>query len=240
MNKICFGLALTLMLTSIHGEAGYAKSRKSSGICQPEKRPLRTPSEGESDAVCSYDIAEFNRRLANFIEMPAGGFTLDYMQKLLSMPAMRQRPDLGYSKSYKETGYSTALAGKGGWTAIIDIYFRERDIIRGRRHDLTILSRVSFPSTYADPKQSNCITEAEILDRAIAAGWRYELLSGDLSVPMEDGTSEIFTAQLSKDDGRTLGISTLPDKNGAPPRAKLESTCWIGVSLTEERILKRK
>lgn len=212
------------------------------GSCKAEVMALRQIADGpdKSDATCDYDFAEFNRRLANLLEVSSGTYTTAYLEKLLAMPPMQKRPDIGPNPSYRVMAeYSIVLAGKGGWSAKVEINLRKADIIPGRRSDVRISARPTYPSVYADPKQSNCITEAEMLDRAIAAGWRYELLSGDLHQPM-DGKSEFFTAQLSKDDGRILNFSTLPDKSGAPPRATLEATCWIGATFDEKRILKRE
>ncbi len=213
------------------------------GSCKAEVVALHQIGTGpdKSDATCDYDFAEFNRRLAHIVESPAGSYSPAYLEKLLAMPPMQKRPDIEPNAHYQVmAGYSIVLAGKGGWNARIEIYLNESDIIPGKRHNVRMFSGPSYPADYADPKKSNCITDAEVFDRAITAGWRYTT-GMDIYENLDAyGNGHRIFGMLANDDGRTLRFSALPDESGAPARAKLESTCWIGVSLDEKRILKRK
>ena len=62
--------------------------------CEPGVRTLRHRDEwiSKSHAICPFDFAEYNRRLARILEKPEGGYSPEYFSGLFGSQPMVQRP----------------------------------------------------------------------------------------------------------------------------------------------------
>ncbi|WP_428630433.1 hypothetical protein [Sphingopyxis sp.] len=217
------GLAIMALSTPV-----AAEDPESAASCLAGERPIhRFPAWADkSDAICDYGFVEVNRRLADLLEAPSGAVNIEWLKKTLGVPRFIQRE--GYEPNgffVVNAGYQVALAGQDGWEMVIEAYERRREGAWGRKDDFN----VKFHGMGLNPQmeaanKGRCISEAAMLDRAIAAGWRY--------VPggMESGTAgPIFMpGGLVNDDGRTLVLINLSRTTELPPRETLEATCaWI-------------
>ncbi|MDO9367675.1 MAG: hypothetical protein Q7T68_03825 [Sphingopyxis sp.] len=214
-------LAMTALATS----AGAAEPATG---CASGEQPIRRIQNwsDKSDAVCSYGFIEANQRLAGLIEAPRGTVGVEWLKHTLGIPRFIQRE--GYEPNQffvVNAGYQVALTGPDGWEMVIEAYDRRREGAWGRKADF----QVKFHATGLSPEveaasKGRCLTEASVLDRALAAGWRY--------VPggMVSGTAGPLFAPgaLVTDDGRSLVLVNLSRTSELPARDKLESTCaWI-------------
>jgi hypothetical protein len=196
--------------------------------CETGDRPIRFYSNwsAKSDAICDYGFVEANHRLAGLLELPGGDASIDWLKHTMGIPHLVQREGFAPNGFFTiNAGYQVALAGPDGWEMVIEAYQRRREGAWGRKDDF----EVKFHGVGLSPQQETesrgrCLSEAAVLDRAIAAGWRY--------VPgaIESGTAgPIFMpGALVKDDGRRLVLIHLSRTTELPPRATLEATCaWI-------------
>lgn len=205
-----------------------AEDRNSAATCVAGEQPIhRFPAWADkSDAICDYGFVEVNRRLADLLEAPSGAVNLEWLKAALGVPRFIQREGYAPNDFYAvNAGYQVALAGKNGWEMLIEAYERRREGAWGRTDDFDakFLATGLTPQMEAENK-GHCISEAEVLDRAIAAGWHY--------VPggMESGTvGPIFgPGALATDDGRRLVLVNLSRTTELPPRETLAATCaWI-------------
>ena len=64
------------------------------------------------------------------------------------------------------------LAGEPGWDELIMHYNTRSDGKMGRNDQLTFQFRPSYTAPFKldDPKSTGCLTQSEIVDRALAAG----------------------------------------------------------------------
>ncbi|MBL0916077.1 MAG: hypothetical protein IBJ13_11380 [Sphingopyxis sp.] len=228
-------LIAALAIAAMPGPAAAQPSSPGSGSgCAAGERSIRHyPNwSGKSDAICDYGFVEANRRLAELIEAPGGEASIAWLMRLLDIPAFNQREGWEPNGFYTiNAAHQVALTGVDNWEMIIATYQRRREGAWGRKDDFMVdfLGTGIAPTMEAEYK-GRCLSEAEALDRALAAGWRY--------VPgiIESGTAgPIFIpGSLVKDDGRSLSLVHLSRTMELPPRATLEATCaWI--SKFEER-----
>lgn len=220
-------LLAALAVAALSGPAA-AEQPGASAVCSDGQRPIqRYPNwSANSDAICDYGFVEANRRLAGLLEAPSGGVNVEWLKRTLGIPRFVQRD--GYEPNgffVVNAGYQVALTGQDGWEMVIEAYERRREGVRGRKENFD----VKFHGTGLNPQmeaanRGRCISEAAVLDRAIAAGWRY--------VPggMESGTAGplFIPGALVTEDGRSLVLINLSRTTELPPRETLEATCaWI-------------
>lgn len=196
--------------------------------CETGERPIRFYSNwsSSSDAICNYGFVEANHRLAGLLELPGGGASLDWLKQTLDVPHFVQREGFEPNGFFTiNAGHQVALAGPDGWEMVIEAYQRRREGAWGSKDEFEVKFHGVGPTAQMTAgKSGRCLSEAVVLDRAIAAGWRY--------VPgtMQSGTAgPIFMpGALVKDDGRRLVLVHLSRTSELPPRATLEATCaWI-------------
>ena len=83
----------------------------------------------------------------------------------------------------------------------------------GRNDQLTFQFRPSYTAPFKldDPKSTRCLTQSEIVDRALAGGWRYEIRQ----MIVEQSSQGLWSyGLLANDDGRTLTVSGLSVEDG--------------------------
>ena len=223
-----FPILLAVLAIAALPRVAAAEQPEVAAVCTDGKSPMqRFPNWAtSSDAVCDYDFIEVNRRLAGLLELPSGGANVAWLKQALNIPRFVQRE--GYEPNgffVVNAGYMVALSGPNGWEMVIETYERRREGDWGRKDnfDVTFHGTGLSPVMEADSR-GRCLTEAALLDRAIAAGWRY--------VPgaIESGTAgPIFMpGALVTDDGRRLRLVHLSNTSELPPRETLEATCaWI-------------
>ena len=191
----------------------------------------------KSDAICAYDFAEFNRRLSAIIEAPAGIFTPEYFAALFKAPPAEPRPGFEPNSFYSvNAGHSQILAGEWGWDVLITHYHTRSESKMGRKDQVTVQFRPAYitPFKFDDPKSSGCLTQSEIVDRALAAGWQYEIRQ----MRSERGSQRAwFYGLLANDGGRTLTLAGLSVEGALlAPRKKLEATCAVILEFAETRV----
>lgn len=220
-------LTAALALAAPCGPAMAAPSEAASG-CVAGERPIKHHPNwsSQSDAICDYGFIDFNRRLAGLIEAPGGEVSVEWLKRVLGIPEFVAREGFEPNGVYViKAAHQVALAGQDDWEMIIATYHHRREGVWGRKDDFRVdfLGSGLNPATEAAYK-GRCISEAEVLDRALTAGWWY--------VPgtIESGTAGplFMPGALVKDDGRRLVLVHLSSTTELPPRATLEATCaWI-------------
>ena len=132
------------------------------------------------------------------------------------------------------------LAGEPECDALIMHYSTLSDSKMGRKDQVTVQFRPFYKAPFKldDPKSTGCLTQSEIVDRALVAGWRYEIRQ----MIVEHNSQGLWSyGLLANDDGRTLTVSGLSVEDGLlAPREKLESTFAIILELAEMRITKNQ
>ncbi len=196
--------------------------------CQPGEKPINRHSNwsSKSNAVCDYGFIDVNRRLAGLIEAPGGEASVEWLKRVLGIPEFIAREGYEPNGFYViKAAHQVALVGQDDWEMIIATYHYRREGAWGRKDDF----RIDFLGTGINPAteaayKGRCISEAEVLDRALAAGWRY------VPSTIESGTAGPISmpGALVKDDGRRLVLIHLSRTSELPPRATLEAKCaWI-------------
>lgn len=229
-------LVAALAIAAISRPAAAEPPHSGHGVgCTAGARPIKHYSNwsSNSDAVCDYGFVEVNRRLAQLIGAPSGDVSIAWLQAVLAVPEFTRREGWEPNGFYIiNAAHQVALAGTDNWEMIIATYQRRSEGDWGRKDVFTIdfLSTGVNPATEAEYK-GRCLSEAEVLDRATAAGWRY--------VPGEIGSGTagpIFTpGALVKDDGRSLRLVHLSNTSELPSRETLEATCAWFFSFEEHR-----
>ncbi|NIJ35747.1 hypothetical protein FHR22_000396 [Sphingopyxis panaciterrae] len=224
----CFILLASPAAASAQPEASGTAEAPAAASCRPGERPT-SYQQGwpqTSDAICDYDFAEANRRLANLLELPAGAANIEVLKGLLDVPHFNLRDGYEPNEFYVvNAGYLAILAGRDGWDMVIAASADRREGAWGSKTHFGAKFLSTVPSPQLDVRTNpGCLSEAALLDRAIAAGWRY--------VPggTQSGTAgPIFVpGALVKDDGRSLVLAKLSRTTALPPRETLEATCaWI-------------
>jgi len=197
-------------------------------VCRAGERPIKRFENWsrKSNAICEYGFIEVNRRLAGLIEAPGGAVSVEWLKRVLGIPAFVAREGYEPNGFYViKAAHQVALAGEDDWEMIIATYHFRREGAWGRKDDF----RIDFLGTGVNPAteaayKGRCISEAEVLDRALAAGWRYAPST------LESGTVGPISmpGALVKDDGRRLVLIHLSRTTVLPSRATLEATCaWI-------------
>lgn len=205
-----------------------AEPSADAAACLPGERPIKhfQSWSSESNAICDYGFIEVNRRLAELIEAPGGDASVAWLKRVLGIPAFVAREGYEPNGFYViKAAHQVALAGHDDWEMIIATYHYRREGAWGRKDDFKVdfLGSGVNPATEAAYK-GRCISEAEVLNRALAAGWRY------VPSTIESGTVGPISmpGALVKDDGRRLVLLHLSRTAELPPRATLEATCaWI-------------
>lgn len=197
-------------------------------VCRTGDRPV-SYHQGwpqTSDTICDYDFAEANRRLADLLEAPRSAVRTDWLKWHLGIPDFMQREGYEPNEFYVvNAGYYVVLAGARGWDMVVELYENRREGAWGSKDSVTVRFHSTVPTSQLDAKANpGCLTEAALLDRAIAAGWHY--------VPgsTESGTAgPIFVpGALATDDGRSLVLANLSRTSVLPARETLEASCaWI-------------
>lgn len=196
--------------------------------CQTGERPIRFYANwsANSNAICDYGFVEVNHRLAALLELPGGGASVDWVKRTLGIPHFVQREGFAPNGFFTiNAGHQVALAGPDGWEMVVEAYERRREGAWGRKDDFEVkFHGVGLTPQMEAENRGRCLSEAAVLDRAIAAGWRYvpatavHGTAGPMSWP---GT-------LATDDGRSLMLLNLSRTTELPPRETLEATCaWI-------------
>lgn len=220
-------LIAALAIATMSGPAAAQSQEQGVGCVEGDRPVIRYPAwASRSDAVCDYGFIEANHRLAGLLEAPGGAAGIAWLKHTLGIPKFIQREGYEPNGFYViNAGYQVSLAGTDSWEMIVEAYQRRREGAWGRKDDFTVKFHMTGlnPATEAASK-GRCLSEAAVLDRAIAAGWRY--------VPggMDSGTAgPIFVpGALVKDDGRRLTLVHLSRTTELPPRETLEATCaWI-------------
>ncbi len=223
-----FLILLATLVIAAHSGPAMAQKLEDSAVCTDGQQPIeryRNWSEN-SDAICNYGFVEANRLLAGVLEASSGGVNLAWLKRALGIPRFVQRK--GYEPNgffVVNAGYQVAPTGQDGWEMVIEAYERCSKGAWGRKD----VFDVKFHGTGRAPQMESenrgrCISEAAVLDRAIAAGWRY--------VPgtIVSGTAgpAFWVGALSTDDGRSLVLVNLSRTSELPPCETLEATCaWI-------------
>lgn len=220
------GLALFALLaaTPILAQPNPAPA----AMCRTGDRPVsyRGGWPQTSDAICDYDFAEANRLLADMLEAPPTAVRTEWLKWRLGIPDFMQREGYEPNEFYVvNAGYYVVLAGASGWDMVVELYENRREGAWGSKDSVTVRFHSTVPTSQLDAKTNpGCLTEAALLDRAVAAGWHY--------VPgsMQSGTAgPIFVpGALATDDGRSLVLANLSRTSALPARETLEATCaWI-------------
>lgn len=196
--------------------------------CRPGEQPIKHHQNwsSKSNAICDYGFIDFNRRLAGLIEARSGEVSVAWLTRVLGIPAFVARDDYKPNGFYViQAAHQVALVGQDDWEMIIATYHYRREGTGGRKDDFAIdFLGTGIKAATEAAYTGRCISEAEVLDRALVAGWRY--------VPggIESGTAgPIFMpGALVKDDGRRLVLVHLSRTTELPSRPTLEATCaWI-------------
>ncbi|WP_439568530.1 hypothetical protein [Sphingopyxis sp.] len=229
-----FILTAVLAVATATAPAAAALS-EDRGSCVEGQQPIRHFSNWStnSEAICDYGFVEANRRIADLIEASSGEAGVEWLQKALGVPKFTRRDEWEPNSFYVvKAAHQVALVGRDNWEMIVATYQHRREGDWGRKDDFT----VDFLGTGVAPTmeaafKGRCLSEAEVLDRALAAGWHY--------VPgrIESGTAGpiFWPGSLSKVDGRSLSLAHLSRTTELPPRETLEATCaWI-VKFEERR-----
>ena len=245
MNENRMFIALTLMATfaTMASTPAAAEQKKSEPGCISGEKSTSFRAGGleKSDAICAYDFAEFNRGISRFIEAPAGTFTPENFAAVFGAPPMVVREGLNPNSFYLvNSAHYQILAGEPGWDALIMHFNTRSDSKMGHKDQVTVQFWPSYTAPFKldDPKSTGCLTQSEIVDRALVAGWRYEIRQ----MIVEHNSQGLWSyGLLANDDGRTLTVSGLSVEDGLlAPRGKLESTCAIILELAEMRITKNQ
>jgi hypothetical protein len=225
--RLPFPLVAAAMIAAFVAPAA-AEPPADAAACQTGERPIKHHPNwsSKSNAICDYGFIDANRRLAGLIEAPGGAVSVEWLKRVLRIPEFVAREGYEPNGFYIiKAAHQVALVGEDDWEMIIATYHYRREGAWGRKDDF----RIDFLGTGVNPEteaayRGRCISEAEVLDRALAAGWRY------LPGAIESGTAgPIFMpGALVKDDGRRLVLVHLSGTTELPPRATLEAKCaWI-------------
>lgn len=225
-------IGISLFLAALMAPEGdIAKSPASlpaavQSACKPGRRHLRFRTEwiSNSHAICPFDYVEFNRRVAAVIELPEGGYSPEYFSGLFGPQAMVQRPEWQPNGFYStQSAWLLVLAAEkedaNDWNSALTLYIWKWGVAGKSR------TRIQFdilPQGRMDqPASSGCLTQAELMDRATAAGWEYA--TREWIVEFGPDRKE---GLLIHKDGRSLTLQGLSGPDGLlPPRAQLEAKC---------------
>lgn len=223
-----FPIPLAAVIIAAFVAPAAAEPPAAAAACQTGERPIRFYANwsANSDAICAYGFVEVNHRLAALLELPGGGASADWVKRTLGIPHFVQREGFAPNGFFTiNAGYQVALAGPDGWEMVVEAYERRREGAWGRKDDFEVkFHGVGLTPQMEAENRGRCLSEAAVLDRAIAAGWRYvpattvQGTAGPMSWP----------GALATDDGRSLMLLNLSRTTELPPRETLEATCaWI-------------
>jgi hypothetical protein len=194
--------------------------------CEPGVRTLRHRDEwiSKSHAICPFDFAEYNRRLARILEKPEGGYSPEYFSGLFGSQPMVQRPEWQPNAFYSvQSAWLLVLANENDdathWNSALTAYFSKSGT---GAQSKTVVTLEHLPQSHSMlPSASGCMTQAELFDNAGAAGWEYAVKEWIV----EHGP-DVKQGLLVHKDGRELTLSDFSGPDGElPTRGQMESKC---------------
>ncbi|MEQ1540461.1 MAG: hypothetical protein ABL928_16165 [Sphingorhabdus sp.] len=207
-------------------EASDVDSMAAERSCEPGVRTLRHRDEwiSKSHAICPFDFAEYNRRLARILERPEGGYSPEYFSGLFGSQPMVQRPEWQPNAFYSvQSAWLLVLANKQDdathWNSALTAYFWKSGT-GGQTN--TVVTLDNLPQGHSMlPSVSGCMTQAELFDNAIAAGWEYAVKEW-----IVEHRPNVKEGLLVHKDGRALTLQEFSGPDGQlPTREQMESKC---------------
>jgi hypothetical protein len=236
-SSLIFLTAAILGTNQSVAKASDVDSKPAELSCKPGERTLRHRDEwiSKSHAICPFDFAEYNRRLARILEKPEGGYSPEYFSRLFGSQPMVQRPEWQPNAFYTvRSAWLLVLASEqedeSDWNSALTAYFSQSGTGAQKKTKITL---DQLPQSHSMlPSVSGCMTQAELFDDAMAAGWEYAVKEW-----IVEHRPNVKEGLLVHKDGRELKLQNFSGPDGLlPPREQMAGKCASIRSLRVEYI----